>query len=112
MFVPVECEEADFTTNVFHCRLFGQKATEKAFLNFFSVLFDLSPEDTDLAGSAAVGRDHWFSTNLCMFLAVFSDLKLPVQRASKSCKEHESEGAAPLCLRCQQGASPSLSLWR
>lgn len=77
-----------------------QKATEKAFLNFFSVLFDLSLKDTDLAGSAAVGR---FSTNFCVFLAVLSALELPVQRASKSCKKHESEGAAPLCLGCQQG---------
>lgn len=101
MLVSVEGKEADFTTGVFHCALFGQKATEKPFLNFSSVLFDLSTEDTDLAGSAAVGRDHWFSTNFCMFLAVFSDLELPVQRASKSCKEHESEGAAPLCLGCQ-----------
>lgn len=111
MFVSVEGKEADFTTSVFHCTSFGQKATEKAFLNFFSVLFDLSPEDTDLAGSAAVGRDHWFSTNFSMFLTVFSDLELPVQRSSKSCKEHESEGGALLCLKCRQGLSPALSLW-
>lgn len=74
MFVSVEWEEADFTTGVFHCTLFGQKAIEKAFFNFFSVLLDLSLEDTDLAGSAAVGRVHWFSTNFCMFLAMFSEL--------------------------------------
>lgn len=104
--MSVEHEEADSTTGVFHCKLFGQKATEKAFLNFFSVLFDSSLEDTDLAGSAAVGRVHLFSTNFCMFLAVFSDLELPAQRASKSCKEQESKGAAPLCLGSQQGLCP------
>lgn len=49
-------------------------------------LFGLSPEDTGLAGSAAVGRVHWFSANFCMFLAAFSELEIPIQNAVNSCK--------------------------
>lgn len=86
MFVSVEREEADFAGSVFHWTLFGQVAIEKAFLNFFLFLFDLSPEDIDLAGSAAVGRVHWFSTNSCMLLAAFSELEVSIQNASNSCK--------------------------
>lgn len=71
MFVSVEREEAHFTGSAFHWTLFGQVATEKAFLNFSLFLFDLFPEDAGLAGSAAVDRVHWLSRNFCMF---FSEL--------------------------------------
>lgn len=88
MFMSVEREEANFSGSVVHWTLFGQVATEKGFLNFFFFLFDLAPEDIDLAGSAAVGRVQCFLTNFACSWQHFLNwrylFKMPIISASNA----------------------------